>query len=109
MELKALSDKLYVSPQVDPAAIPALKDAGIRAIICNRPDDEEAGQPSFAQIEQAAKQLGLTAVHQPIVPGQIGPEDVDSFARTLSDLPGPVLAFCRTGMRSSTLFDQSQA
>ncbi len=109
MELKTLSDKLYVSPQIDPAAIPALKDAGFRAIICNRPDDEEAGQPSFSQIERAAEQHGISAVYQPIVPGQIGPEDVDNFARTLANLPGPVLAFCRTGTRSSTLFTLGQS
>ncbi|WP_269843281.1 beta-lactamase hydrolase domain-containing protein, partial [Brevirhabdus pacifica] len=50
--------KLYVAPQIRPEQLPELKAEGIRAIICNRPDGEEAGQPTFAEIEQAAREQG---------------------------------------------------
>lgn len=58
MHFNKLSDDLSVSPQIVPAKMAAIKAAGYKSIICNRPDGE---QPTFSQIEAAAKAAGLTA------------------------------------------------
>ncbi|MEO7178269.1 MAG: TIGR01244 family sulfur transferase, partial [Allosphingosinicella sp.] len=71
---------------------------GVRLIVNNRPDGEEPGQPSSAQIEAAARAAGLDYRHIPIA-GGFPPEQVEAMARSLEQ--GPVLAFCRTGTRSA--------
>ena len=109
MELRTLTAGLSVSPQIESSEMQAIKDAGFRAIICNRPDGEGADQPSFAEIEKAAEKLGITAHYQPIVAGKVSDEDATAFDKALTELPGPVLAYCRTGTRSATLWSLSQA
>jgi len=104
MDLKKITEKTAVSPQITTQDIAAIKEAGFRAIICNRPDGEGADQPSFAEIEAAAKKVGLEAAYVPVTSGKVRDEDVESFGAALKDLPRPVLAYCRTGTRSATLW-----
>ena len=109
MQLHTLTTGLSASPQVMPDDLQAIKDAGFRAIICNRPDGEGSDQPTFQEIAKAAKKLGLEAIYQPIVAGKVGDDDAAAFGASLDKLPGPVLAYCRTGTRSATLWSLSQA
>ncbi|SFR31472.1 sulfide:quinone oxidoreductase [Yoonia tamlensis] len=109
MELNTLTAGLSASPQVMPDDLQAIKDAGFRAIICNRPDGEGGDQPTFQEVAKAAKKLGIEAVYQPIVAGKVSDADATAFGASLQDLPGPVLAYCRTGTRSATLWSLSQA
>ncbi len=109
METKALTSGFSVSEQICPADLQAVKDAGFRAILCNRPDGEGSDQPTFSEIAAAAKKLGLEAVYIPIVSGKVTDADTAAFGQALSDLPGPVLAYCRTGTRSATLWSLSQS
>ena len=104
MDLKKITEKTAVSPQITTQDIAAIKEAGFRAIICNRPDGEGADQPSFEEIEAAAKKAGLQAAYVPVTSGKVRDEDVESFGAALKDLPRPVLAYCRTGTRSATLW-----
>jgi sulfide:quinone oxidoreductase len=109
MEPKVVTQRLSVAPQIQPQEVPALAEAGYRAIVCNRPDGEGADQPSFKEIEAAAKKAGLEARYIPVVSGKVQDEDADTFGQALDELPGPVLAYCRTGTRSVTLWALSQA
>ena len=104
MDLKKITEKTAVSPQITPKDMSAIKEAGFRAIICNRPDGEGVDQPSFEEIEAAAKKVGLEAAYVPVTSGKVRDEDVESFGAALKDLPRPVLAYCRTGTRSATLW-----
>lgn len=104
MDLKKITEKTSVSPQITPQDMAAIKKAGFRAIICNRPDGEGADQPSFEEIEKAAKKAGLVAAYVPVTAGMVRDEDVEVFGLALKDLPRPVLAYCRTGTRSATLW-----
>ena len=104
MDLKKISEKTAVSPQITPQDMTAIKEAGFRAIICNRPDGEGVDQPSFEEIEAEAKKVGLAAAYVPVTSGMVRDEDVESFGAALKDLPRPVLAYCRTGTRSATLW-----
>lgn len=104
MDVKKLDEKVAVMGQPAPAALAELKQAGYAAIICNRPDDEAPGQPPFAQVAAEAGRLGLQARYLPVVPGKVTPADGAAFAALLDELPGPVIAYCRTGNRSETLW-----
>ncbi|MCG7628594.1 bifunctional protein tyrosine phosphatase family protein/NAD(P)/FAD-dependent oxidoreductase [Epibacterium sp. MM17-32] len=104
MDIRKISDKTSVTPQIMVEDIAAIKEAGFRAIICNRPDGEGADQPSFAEIAAAADLVGIKAAYVPVQSGLVQDADVAAFSAALSDLPRPVLAYCRTGTRSATLW-----
>nr|WP_166178720.1 TIGR01244 family sulfur transferase [Altererythrobacter segetis] len=105
---KPLADDLSVCSFVSPQDLPQLAGA-FRTIVNARPDAEEPGQPSSAEIEATARRLGLEYVHIPVVPGQITDDQVAAFAKALSDKPGPVLAYCKSGTRAASLWALSRA
>ena len=109
MDIKALSSKASVTPQIKVDDLPAIKEKGFRSIICNRPDGEGTDQPTYKEIEVAAAKLGIDTAYQPIVAGKVNDQDADDFANLMTELPGPVLAYCRTGTRSATLWSLTQA
>lgn len=102
--MKKISDRLWISPQVETGAIAALKDKGFAGIVNNRPDGEEPGQPAAATNRLEAEAHGLNYTHIPIVPGQISEDQVRDFQKVLNDSDGPVIAHCKTGTRSATLY-----
>jgi len=109
MDIRTIDRELAVAPQLQPADLAALATRGYRAVICNRPDGEAADQPVFAEIERAARDLGLEARYLPAESGKVSDEQGLQFGRLLDELPKPVLAYCRTGMRSMTMWALSQA
>ena len=109
MEMKKLTEELYVGGQLTTADIQQLSEAGIRAIVCNRPDSEAADQPTFEEIHQAAGIKNIEAHYLPVKSGMVSDENAESFSRLLSSLPRPVAAYCRTGTRSATLWALTQA
>ena len=106
MQTKQIHANLHVTGQIKPADIANLKELGFRSIISNRPDGEGAGQPAFADIATAAENHGLEARHLPVLPvqGGITGQILHGFAEALAELPGPILAYCRSGARSEMLY-----
>jgi sulfide:quinone oxidoreductase len=82
---------------------------GYRSIVCVRPDGEDAGQPTFGKIKAAAKAAGMEARHIPVNPGMVYDSDAEAFGRAMHELPGPVAAYCRSGMRASSLWSRAAA
>ena len=109
MQVKPLSDAISVSPQISPDEVKTLAELGYRSIICNRPDGEGADQPGFAEIDAAAGAAGISTRYLPVVSGKVSESDTVEFERALRELPGPVLAYCRTGTRCATLWALAQA
>lgn len=109
MEAKKICGTISVSPQIVADDIPKVAELGFRSVICNRPDGEGADQPTFDEIAKAAKEAGLEARYLPIVSGKVSDDDAADFERMFDELPKPVLAYCRTGTRSATLWSLSQA
>lgn len=97
------STGLAASRQITPADLKAIRDAGFRSVICNRPDGESLDQPAFAQIAAAARELGLEARYLPVEPNHIGDAEVNAFGALVDALPKPILAYCRSGNRAATL------
>lgn len=108
MHCKSLTPGLSVSSQLSEADVALAAQDGFRAIIDNRPDGEEHGQISAAQMERLAAAHGMAFAHVPVVAGKISDEDVARMAAALTNLEGPVLAYCRTGTRSTTLWALSR-
>ncbi len=106
---KRLSDRFSVTPQIDPADMEALANAGFRSVISNRPEGEEPDQPDWATIERAARDAGMEARHIPVTPGAITDEAAARFEAAPGELPGPAVGFCRTGMRSASLWALANA
>ncbi|MGP1394568.1 MAG: TIGR01244 family sulfur transferase [Inquilinaceae bacterium] len=104
-----LSPNVSVTSQIVEADLDEVKAQGFRAIINNRPDGEADDQPPGAALQAAAERRGLDYRHIPVVSGSVTDKDVSDFAGALADMPGPVLAFCRSGMRSATLWALAQA
>ena len=109
MAHKSLAPGIAVTTQIEPEAIAAAKAAGFRTIVNNRPDREEPGQPSSAELESAAKAAGMEYHHIPVVPGQFGDAQVDAFCDAVGGCDKPALAFCKSGMRATSLWALSQA
>ena len=104
MTIEPLSTDLSVMEQIATADIADLAARGFKSIIGNRPEGEEPEQPTWSSLAAEAARHGMSARQIPVVPGQIGPRDVDQFAAALRDLPAPIAAFCRTGTRSAMLW-----
>lgn len=106
---RKLTDGLSVSPQMPPEAMEEVAASGFRSVIVNRPDGEEPGQPSTDEMEAAAREAGLEFRRLPVTMPSLSGQDAAAFAAALNELPGPVLAYCRTGTRSTALWALSQA
>ena len=98
---KQLDDRTLVAPQIAPAQLAEAKAQGVTMVVNNRPDGEEPGQPMNDTLEAAAREAGLDYRHIPIARG-MGPAEVEAMRQALRDCGGgKLLAFCRTGTRST--------
>lgn len=104
MEIKPLDQRLSVSGQLLTADLADLAAQGINTVICNRPDGEASDQINFAEIAEAAEQHGISAHYLPITPGRVNDKDAIAFSALLAATDGRVHAYCRSGMRSTSLW-----
>lgn len=108
MPFKALTPSLSVSSQLNEADVAQAARDGFRAIIDNRPDGEEPGQPTADATRAWAAAQGMGFAHVATIGGAVADEHVAQMAEALARLDAPVLAYCRTGMRSATLWALTQ-
>ncbi|HEY6135359.1 MAG TPA: TIGR01244 family sulfur transferase [Rubrivivax sp.] len=102
---QAIAADVCVAPQLGPEAMAEAARAGFRSVVNNRPDFEGGpDQPTSAQIEAAAKAAGLEYRFLPVAGGYQSPQEIAAMAQLLAELPRPLLAFCRSGARSTRLF-----
>jgi sulfide:quinone oxidoreductase len=109
MQITTLSPTFSVSPQLLAQDLDEVARRGFRMVVNNRPDGEEPGQPVSAELEAAARKLGLDYRHIPVVPGGLTESEAEDFAAACRAARGPVLAFCRTGARSTKLWSAANA
>lgn len=108
MDLRQLSPTLAVSAQIQPHDVPALAAAGFKVLINNRPDSEVDAQIDHDAMAQAAAEAGMTYHYLPFNPGEITPQLITDFGTAIAD-PGPVIAYCRSGNRSTVLWALNNA
>jgi uncharacterized protein (TIGR01244 family) len=104
----ALDDEVMVGGQIAADAMPALAGQGVTMIVNNRPDHEEPGQPLSSEIEAAALAAGLDYRHIPVA-GGLSPERIEQMRQALDEAEGKVLAFCKSGTRSTWLWALARA
>ncbi len=107
MAINKIDDTFSQSPQIQPADVKSIAEAGFKGIICARPDNEDPGQPSFDAIAQAAERVGLKAFHIP-VSGPLTEGNRIRFEEALAQIDGPILGYCRSGGRAGSLYAASR-
>lgn len=104
--MHALSDRLYISPQITARdTLAAAAARGVRTLVCQRPDGEEPGQPPFADIAAWAAEAGIPhCLYRPVTAANLHADNAAEFAAVVANADAPVLAYCRTGTRCTVLW-----
>jgi sulfide:quinone oxidoreductase len=109
MRVLELAPQVYVSGQLFEEDLRMAAKQGVRSIMNNRPDGESRGQPLSADLARVAAELGMTFVHVPVDPRSISRQDVEAFAKACDALERPLLIFCRSGARSTRIWEMAEA
>lgn len=104
MNAATLTETIAVAGQIQPSQVASIAARGYKVLVNNRPDGEEPGQPTSAQIEQAALAAGLEYHHLPVTASDFPGPDVDLIAGLFDDESRPLFAFCRSGTRCTNLW-----
>jgi uncharacterized protein (TIGR01244 family) len=104
VQIKRLTERLTMSPQLEPADFQELASAGVHMVLNNRPDGEAPGQLSAAEAARLATAASIDYRHIPVTFATLQAEDIDRFGRALEESSGPVHAHCRSGIRSANLW-----
>ena len=107
-EIRRLTDSFAAAPQITPADVAEIKAAGFGFIVNNRPDGEAADQPAGDEIEAAALAAGLGYCAIPIDQSGFTVEQVAALSALMVS-PRPILAYCRSGTRSTNLWALASA
>lgn len=106
MNIRQVNDEYSVSPQISVEDLDQIKEMGFKSIVCNRPDEEDPGQPDFDVIAARASELGIETAHIPVV-GQPSGDAVKAMVDALDELPKPMLGYCRSGNRSTIIYQMT--
>ncbi len=106
---RRLSDTMLASPQIAVEDIAAAKAQGVRLIVNNRPDGEAPGQPDGESIEAAARAAGIDYIAIPVDSSGFDQGRIAAMQAALDNAEGKVLAYCRTGTRSTLLWALAEA
>lgn len=109
MDIRKIDDSISVAPQIEVQDLAELARLGFQSVISNRPDGEAMDQPGQQVMADAARAAGLEFRYLPLAPGQLTPQLIEDFGSAIDAMPGPVLAYCRSGTRSATLWALSQS
>lgn len=108
-DFRQLSDTVFASPQIELDTIEAAKAAGITLIVNNRPDGEDPSAPQGDEIKAAAEAAGMQYLAIPIGHAGFSEPQIDEMIAGLEAANGSVLAYCRSGTRSTLLWALAQA
>jgi uncharacterized protein (TIGR01244 family) len=106
---RKLSDQMLASPQISVGDVAAAAAQGVTLIVNNRPEGESDDQASGAEIAAAAEAAGLGYVAIPVTHAGFSEGQVKAMAEALAGAGGPVLAYCRSGTRSTLLWALAEA
>ncbi|CUH67012.1 Beta-lactamase hydrolase-like protein [Thalassovita gelatinovora] len=109
MDIRQITPRYAVSPQISVEDLPAIKAAGFVGVICNRPDEEVPPSHHAATIEAATIEQGLSFAALPLTHQTMTPENIAKQANLADTAEGPVLAYCASGTRSTVIWALGQA
>jgi uncharacterized protein (TIGR01244 family) len=105
---RKLVEGVYASPQIGLEEVAEAKAMGVTLIVNNRPEGESDDQTSGEDIATAAEAAGIAYVAIPVTHAGFSEWQVTAMAEAL-DRGGPVLAYCRSGTRSTLLWALARA
>ncbi len=105
MQYSQLTKTYFVAPQITVDDVAFLADAGFSTVICNRPDDEDPGQPVLADIAAACEAAGIECHHIPFAAMPLSISDVERARQLVEAASGKTLGYCRSGQRSAMIFE----
>ncbi|MDX3924813.1 MAG: TIGR01244 family sulfur transferase [Shinella sp.] len=108
MDIRQINDEYSVSGQITVEDLDEIKALGFKSIVCHRPDHEAPDQPEFAAVAVRARELGLDIAHVPVGPMGVTVEAVNGMVDALDEFPRPMLGYCRSGARSTAIYEKSQ-
>jgi uncharacterized protein (TIGR01244 family) len=108
LRFRRIDPNFAIAGQISVDDVPRVAEAGFKTIVCARPDNEEPGQPTFAEIAAAARKAGVEAVHIPVA-GFIGEGQLVRLEQAIKTLPAPMLGYCRSGARAGSLFGAAKS
>jgi len=108
MSIRSIDPSFHVAGQIKPSQLREIADLGFKAVICMRPGKEGFLQPSFEEVEEAARDVGLEAYYLPAVPESISFDQARQLKDLLSRQAGPILAHCASGMRCVAAYDLAE-
>lgn len=104
MDIRQITPRYSVSPQIFPEDLAAIKAAGFTKVICNRPDNENPPELQADRMAAAAAEVGLEFFVLPLTHQTMTPENVARQAAEVEASTGPVLAYCASGTRCSVIW-----
>lgn len=109
VNLQRHNDTFSTAGQITLADLSEIARMGFRSVINNRPDGEGgAEQVANAEVAKACESLGLQYAYLPVVSGQLKAEEAAQMAQLLETMPHPIVAFCRSGARSTQLYQMAR-
>lgn len=110
-------DKItYITPQFAVSAMPEPEDLaqiaalGFKTVISNRPDGEEPGQMTGKEEGAIAERAGLGFHHVPALKHDMFTDTtIDAMISAVTASDGPILAHCKSGLRSTILWAAASA
>ncbi len=105
MNITPKDRKVSIADQIGPEDVNRIGELGFKGIICNRPDGEADDQPDFDDIAALAERLGIRTYYIPYLNGTLTPKLLAKLSNAIDEVDGPVLMYCRSGSRSTTLWE----
>ncbi len=109
MDIRQLTPRYFVAPQIDPSDMEAIRAAGITRILCNRPDAEVPPSHQADAIRAAAEAAGIGFALQPLTHQTMVPDVIWQNRALGADTDDVVLAYCASGTRSTIAWALGQA
>ena len=106
---RQIVEGVYASPQIGLDDVELAKAMGVSLIVNNRPELESPDQTPGAEIEAAARAAGIAYVAIPVTHAGFSDTQVTAMVKALDGATGPVLAYCRSGTRSTLLWALAEA
>lgn len=107
MDIRQIDGEYSVSGQISVDDLPAIREMGFKSIVCHRPDGEAPEQPAFESVRAAAEAMGIEVRQIPVGPMGVTPDNVHAMVDALDEMPRPMLGFCRSGARSTKIYQQT--
>lgn len=101
MDMRKITDHFYAAPQISPEDVAEIAAAGIKRVICNRPDIEVPPSHQAEAIETAVRAAGMEFALQPLTHLTMTPDVIAANQALIDGVDGPVLAYCASGTRST--------